>query len=398
VNLGKILVLSLCANAALAGMLVSSRGKPTGASVPAAPATGFGIKPIATELSAAATQFVATACVTNRFHWRMIESEDYDEYVAHLRAAGCPEKTIRDIIVADVERVYAARRAAARVQGSFWVTGNSRRRVERAQEEKLEALKKEQEELIQRLLGIEWSAEGDRELEKLEDQALWRFLCGPMSEDSFQRVTQLIAKYDALKGEVEHHCAGIRLDEDDAQLERLYRQMVQELASVLTPMQLEEMKARVSAFGLFAFNPVSVEGVDVTAAEVRQIALAKAAAGAKLFGWPEDETDEDTRAKEEQFQNALRNLLGDKRYADFERAQDREFRTLSEISKDEGLPKETAVKVYDMHPQRRFAGRIGPAPAVRGNAGGHSNRGCGHFGHEGLRGLFETRRRVDNQC
>src|SRR4029077_4471693 len=35
--------------------------------------------------------------VTNRFDWRMIESSDYEEYVANLRAIGCPEKTVRDI-------------------------------------------------------------------------------------------------------------------------------------------------------------------------------------------------------------------------------------------------------------------------------------------------------------
>src|SRR5438105_4476428 len=31
--------------------------------------------------------------------WRAIESDDYKRYVANLRLAGCPEKTVRDVIV-----------------------------------------------------------------------------------------------------------------------------------------------------------------------------------------------------------------------------------------------------------------------------------------------------------
>src|SRR5262245_55092968 len=32
------------------------------------------------------------------FHWSQIESPDYREYISNLRAIGCPEATIRDII------------------------------------------------------------------------------------------------------------------------------------------------------------------------------------------------------------------------------------------------------------------------------------------------------------
>src|SRR6267143_4470910 len=45
------------------------------------------------------------------FHWRQIESSDYKTYIANLRAVGCPEQTIRDIIIADVTKAYEARKA-----------------------------------------------------------------------------------------------------------------------------------------------------------------------------------------------------------------------------------------------------------------------------------------------
>src|SRR5436190_6926071 len=43
------------------------------------------------------------------FTWSEVESPDYHRYILNLRRAGCPEKTIRDIIVADVNDLYAER-------------------------------------------------------------------------------------------------------------------------------------------------------------------------------------------------------------------------------------------------------------------------------------------------
>src|SRR5438067_9090895 len=44
------------------------------------------------------------------FSWRSVESDDYPTYVANLRDIGCPEQTIRDIIIADVNSLYSRRR------------------------------------------------------------------------------------------------------------------------------------------------------------------------------------------------------------------------------------------------------------------------------------------------
>ena len=45
--------------------------------------------------------------------WRQVESGDYVTYVKNLRAGGCPEQTIRDIVSADVMQALAAKRAEA---------------------------------------------------------------------------------------------------------------------------------------------------------------------------------------------------------------------------------------------------------------------------------------------
>ena len=44
------------------------------------------------------------------FRWSQLESTDYRTYIANLRGIGCPEQTIRDIITADVDSVFAQQR------------------------------------------------------------------------------------------------------------------------------------------------------------------------------------------------------------------------------------------------------------------------------------------------
>jgi hypothetical protein len=52
----------------------------------------------------------AFPAATNNPAWRSIESQDYRTYVKNLRAIGCPEQTVRDIVSADVVQAFAAKR------------------------------------------------------------------------------------------------------------------------------------------------------------------------------------------------------------------------------------------------------------------------------------------------
>src|SRR6266699_5189049 len=45
------------------------------------------------------------------FSWQEVESADYPTYISNLRSIGCPEQTIRDVIIADVNALYSRKRA-----------------------------------------------------------------------------------------------------------------------------------------------------------------------------------------------------------------------------------------------------------------------------------------------
>jgi len=87
------------------------------------------------------------------FDWRQVECEDYRQYIANLRAIGCPETTIKDIIVADVNELFASRTAALTQtnQYRYW----RRETVSRSEEQQkqLQALYLQKQELL-KALGV----------------------------------------------------------------------------------------------------------------------------------------------------------------------------------------------------------------------------------------------------
>lgn len=53
------------------------------------------------------------------FRWsQLVSTNDYRIYVANLRAIGCPEPTIRDIVAGDAGHAFAFKRAALKLDGS----------------------------------------------------------------------------------------------------------------------------------------------------------------------------------------------------------------------------------------------------------------------------------------
>lgn len=57
-----------------------------------------------------------------KFDWREVESTNYQTYIQHLRAIGCPDQTIRDIVLADVNAVFDAKEKTAQRANrvEFW--------------------------------------------------------------------------------------------------------------------------------------------------------------------------------------------------------------------------------------------------------------------------------------
>lgn len=87
--------------------------------------------------------------------WRQVESQDYREYIANLRAIGCPERTIRDIILADVKELFASRSSqilATNPPAQYW-RANSQMNLTEEQRNQLQELAAQHREVLKSLIG-----------------------------------------------------------------------------------------------------------------------------------------------------------------------------------------------------------------------------------------------------
>lgn len=92
------------------------------------------------------------------FDWRQLESADYRQYLANLRAIGCPERTVRDIIVADVNDLYRQRLRAlmpATNRIEYWKPGNPFAQLASQVLTNAQALAGERRQLVATLLGTQ---------------------------------------------------------------------------------------------------------------------------------------------------------------------------------------------------------------------------------------------------
>lgn len=153
-----VLILSLGLNLLLAAWLVAKRGRVT----PPPAAEPAREEPVAKSVPVWRVQRTNVIEVaTNRvdapgFHWSRIETNDYDAFVANLRAVGCPEQTIRHIVLADVEELFARRLADAEEPEFFWATESqrvawARRKMERRGA--LEAMRRATEQAMRGAVG-----------------------------------------------------------------------------------------------------------------------------------------------------------------------------------------------------------------------------------------------------
>lgn len=294
--------------------------------------------------------------VLNRLHWASIESTNYTTYINNLRNIGCPEETIRDIIITDIAKLFAKRRAALRAQVQpfkFWQTGDALQNDYSSNPElqrQLQELDKEQRALVKQLLGVDYHAEVSRYLfdETYEDR-----MYGFLPPEKQETLKTLQSKFDELEQQIYARSKGMLLDEDQEQLRLIAKQRDAELAQVLSPEELEEYQLRNSSTAnsmraqMTGFQPNEDEfrkifrlqktfdnefsqGFDLTD-EAQSVIKARAQQGAQ-----------------EALNDEVKKILGEKRFTEYQRSQDPDYRTLSQVADRFDLSREVVDRVYGM--------------------------------------------------
>ncbi len=289
------------------------------------------------------------------FTWQEVESDDYPTYIANLRDIGCPEQTIRDIIIADVNALYAKRRATeVEMPEQQWWRTEPDTNVMQIAAGKIAELETERIDLLTRLLGPGWES-GDLVSLPRPSRApipLDGPVLGLLPKDVKLQVEEISVRTQT---RIQTYLDEQRLagrPADLAELARMRQQTRVELAAVLTPYQLEEFLLRYSqnATDLRA-ELGQLKYFNASSNEFR--AMFRATDGfdqqLELLGDANDpNTGSARRALEQQRLDALKNLLGPERFQEYQLLHDPLYRSAYAEALKAGTP-ETALTLYQIN-------------------------------------------------
>ena len=284
--------------------------------------------------------------------WAALESTNYYTYIANLRNFGCPEETIKDIILTDIAKVYARKRSDMRRQGQpyhWWSPNAAENQTDPKLQRRLADLDREQRTLVRSLLGVDMQVELAKYWEDDYDPAAYDFL--PVEKRD--QILSLKAKYDEMENEIYVRAQGIMLDQDERDLSNLEQQREVDLANLLSPQELEEYQLRHSHVAENLRNQLN--GFEPNEDEFRRLfRLQKDFEDQINRKLPQasDEVQAEIRARAQEegqraLQDEMRKTLGNDRYAQLQRAQDPDYRALVQISDRYNLPAETSQKIYN---------------------------------------------------
>ena len=269
---------------------------------------------------------VRTAAVTPgpdapKTPWSAIESADTRLFIASLRALGCPEDTIRDLVVSRVCREYRSRLLAlqAETARSWDITKGRSQKEWRESHHQQRRLRDQMDDELEDLLG--------EPARRLATTVLgWPDAAEPpyLSLEKRRQVRDIERRFDeqTLDLKMRGH---LGLDsEDSARLKELEQQRDAEIAALLTPQELEERLCRTSDAARYVRQHLPQARSEAEFRDMVRLAdefdLANQPASVEFrYGIPGGETDGETadyQRRKAAFDQRLRETLGEQRVAE----------------------------------------------------------------------------------
>ncbi|MDB6056609.1 MAG: hypothetical protein JWO95_453 [Verrucomicrobiales bacterium] len=285
------------------------------------------------------------------FTWEEVESVDYVTYIKNLRSIGCPEKTIRDIIVADVNQLYSHRRVTEVVapEQQWWRSDPNPELIDQAAA-KVKELETERKTLLTKLLGPGW----DTESNALPPARTGVSLTGPILGDIAPAAKQFV--YDAAvraQQRIDSYQEAQRQADkpiDPREIAKIRQDLRDELAKVLNQQQMEEYQLRYSPTA----NQLRDElhGMDLNPDEFRALYKERdqISNDPDLYYAGDDATRLQHRAQlEAQRDDTMRRALGGERYAVYELNRDPVFRQSKATAERLNVPAESIIPIYQIN-------------------------------------------------
>ena len=338
----------LMLNAALGGYILSLKSE-----TPEAPPRRFQAAPPQTSKSQPPRERVQV--VTNQFHWAQLETEDYREYIERLRSIGCPEETIRDIVIADLEKLMSARvqEINGKRQPPVYWKAEARELVRTL--ESLDKLNEKAEidtqkrEIVRELLGIDLAA---RRLAQAGEIDIYAERLPFLPDDKRAQVRTILEKANREEIYLREQSW---LDSDELTLEEKQRikdieaEKERSLEALLTPEEKERFDLWFSPSAYAVREAFS--GLETTEEEFLGVYEIQRKFDTQ---WGKIEPASLTDVARDEYESALRSqqhavqeFLGPERYAEYTRAQDEDYRALRAAAARFDLPPQLGEEIYN---------------------------------------------------
>ena len=277
---------------------------------------------------------VVSATNQQAFQWSQLESTDYKIYIGNLRRIGCPEDIIRDLIRAEINRLYEPKYAALRPrrEKDFWsLRGSKVFASGRDEMRQMARLREEQRELLLELLGPDPASKSGSAAESEVLGQTYQFL--PKEKQS--QVGEVLKSFSHQEEEISSRNHGLLTSADRANLAVLESERNQQLAAILSPEELELYELHNSTLAeklrgdLMAFKPEEKE--------FRELYRIMKDAGANQDATTNPEV-----------QNKRKAALGTERFEEYQRSQDLSYRGMVDFADRFELPAGTAGKMYEI--------------------------------------------------
>ena len=357
-----ILTLSLVANLALAGWWIARSNRTATASVPTA--TDAPVAAVAapkkkigpTAVRAVASPLQLPASVRS---WKDLQSTDLKEFVRRLRAASCPEETIQDIILAEVNRRYAAKNRELfpdnYANKPFWETQKANQDVaeikkNRERQRRSREMQKEKSALLVELLGV------DPELERRKADGLPEYYDYYDSQVSFlpESKREAVRKYlDDFQDKQQEFYArnrGLYDAQYRDEQKQLEAERMQGLAQFLSPQELREFELRQSQMASQLSS--ELQNTKLTREQYETLFDIRKKFGDSIYNYADSvenpqEGSERAAKNMAALQAELTTALGPDTAKEIIRGRDYGYQQLNRLAQRNDLPADTVKKVYD---------------------------------------------------
>lgn len=342
-NLKVLLGVSMVLNLALAGGYFLRSPVPQ-SSPPSSAAPGIAISTAGGTRMDRKTRTISSN-VVQTIDWRHVESEDYKKYIANLRSIGCPEETLRDIITADVNKLFESRRKALQKPKEpfkFWKGGNpfaglafDEESVKQQQE-----LAREKRALLKELLGIELEEKPNLMAAFNPFESMLDFL----PSEKQNKVMETLQTYQAkIMKSMDGGADGMK------NMRKVQKELDAELGKIMSPQEKEDYDLRLSETAMMM--RMQMGSFDSSEQEFRDLFKLRKQFDDEHgpFNSATEKVDRDKYvAAQKELDEQIKQTLGEERHKEYKLAQSPTYQGLVKFAEREGMPREVAGKVYEM--------------------------------------------------